>query len=106
MAPVPTFYGEFIMDDVAVHPCQCPLCAAGTDHPERQLHRQLNRVLHRLDEQQRRWVAGLESKKMGHGGDTRVALITGLERRPTDRVRRPGAGRPAVKKKLRRSSRT
>ena len=110
------------MDDVAVHPCQCPLCAAGTDHPERQLHRQLNRVLHRLDEQQRRWVAGLESKKMGHGGDTRVALITGLhvdtirrgreeldadlEGRPTDRVRRPGAGRPAVKKKLRRSSRT
>jgi hypothetical protein len=68
----------------------------------------------RLDEQQRRWVAAIESKKIGYGGDTAVARITGLHvdtirrsreeldaqlaDRPTDRVRQPGAGRPAVKK--------
>lgn len=81
----------------------------------------MNLLLQRLDEQERRWVAGLESKKIGHGGDTRVARITGLHvdtirrgreeldaglsDRPTDRVRRPGAGRPAVKKTIRPSSR-
>jgi hypothetical protein len=76
----------------------------------------------RLDEQQRRWLAALESKKAGYGGDTLLALITGLhvdtirrgreeldaglDGRPTDRVRNPGAGRPPGKKKSRRPSRT
>jgi hypothetical protein len=76
----------------------------------------------RLDEQQRRWLAALESKKVGHGGDTLVSLITGLHvdtirrgreeldsdlcGRPTNRLRHPGAGRPAVKKKTPRSSQT
>jgi hypothetical protein len=71
----------------------------------------------RLDEQQRRWLAALESKKLGYGGDTLLALITGLhvdtirrgreeldadlDSRPTDRVRKPGAGRPPGKKKRR-----
>jgi hypothetical protein len=69
----------------------------------------------RLDEQQRRWFAALESNKAGYGGDTLFALITGLhvdtirsgreeldaelQGRPTDRVRRPGAGRPSREKK-------
>jgi hypothetical protein len=69
----------------------------------------------RLDEQQRRWLAALESKKVGHGGDTLLASITGLhvdtirrgrqeldaglQGRPTDRVRLPGAGRPPAPKK-------
>ena len=76
----------------------------------------------RLDEQQRRWLAAFESQKLGYGGDTALALITGLhvdtirrgreeldaglDGRPTERVRRPGAGRPPGKKKTRRSSRT
>jgi hypothetical protein len=110
------------MDDNAVHQCQCPDCLSDTDHPERLLHEQMNVLLQRLDEQQRRWFAGLESKKIGHGGDTIVARITGLHvdtirrgreeldaglaDRPTDRVRRPGAGRPPLKKKTRPSSRT
>jgi len=69
----------------------------------------------RLDEQQRRWFAALESQKLGYGGDTVLALITGLHvdtirrgreeldaelaGRPADRVRNPGAGRPPGKKK-------
>ena len=110
------------MDGRAMHHCECPACVSGHDHPERKLHHQLNLLLHRLNEQQRRWVAALESEKIGHGGDTRVALITGLhvdtirrgreeldadlDDRPLDRVRNPGAGRPAVKKKIPRSSKT
>jgi hypothetical protein len=82
----------------------------------------MNRLASRLDEQQRRWFAALESRKRGHGGDARVALILGLHvdtirrgreelddglaDRPTDRIRKPGAGRPPVEKKIRNSSRT
>jgi hypothetical protein len=107
------------MDDTPLHSCQCPACLSGGDPPERLLHRQLNVLLRRLDEQQRRWVAAWESKKIGYGGDTVVAQITGLHvdtirrgreeldadlaGRPTDRVRLSGAGRPAVKKKIRPS---
>ncbi len=109
------------MADIELHQCQCPHCAAGHDHPDRALHHQINVLFGRLDEQQRRWVAALESKKIGHGGDTLVALIVGLHvdtirrgrqeldadlaERPTDRIRNPGAGRPPVKKKTRSSSR-
>jgi hypothetical protein len=76
----------------------------------------------RLDEQQRRWLAALESKKAGYGGDTLLAQITGLHvdtirrgreeldtdlrERPRNRIRRPGAGRPPVKKKIPPSSAT
>jgi hypothetical protein len=104
----------------AVHECGCPDCVAGRDHPDRLLHRNLNLVLSRLDEQQRRWLVALESQKLGHGGDKRLAQITGLhpdtirrgreeldaelDGRPLDRVRNPGAGRPSVKKKIRPSS--
>jgi hypothetical protein len=110
------------MDDTTIHQCRCPACCGDDDHPERSLHEQINLLLHRLDEQQRRWFAGLESRKIGHGGDTIVARITGLHvdtirrgreeldaglaDRPTDRVRRPGAGRPPVQKKIRPLSRT
>jgi len=108
------------MDDNPLHSCQCSACASGADHPERRLHHQMNVLLHRLNEQQRRWVAAWESKKIGYGGDLLVSRITGLhvdtirrgreeldadlDGRPTDRVRLPGAGRPAVQKKTRRSA--
>lgn len=39
----------------------------------------------RLDEQQRRWLAALESKNLGHGGDTLLSQITGLH---VDTIRR------------------
>jgi hypothetical protein len=102
-----------------VRPCGCPDCQAGRDHPERALHHNLNLVLSRLDEQQRRWLVALESQKIGHGGDKRLSEITGLhpdtirrgreeldaelEGRPSDHIRSPGAGRPPVKKKTRPS---
>ena len=102
------------MADIAIPECRCPAGAGGDDHPDRELHRQMNLLRSRLDEQQRRWFAALESKKVGHGGDTLVALIPGLhidssrrgreeldadlQGRPTERIRQPGAGRPPVRK--------
>jgi hypothetical protein len=71
-----------------------------------------------LNEKQRRLYAGLESLKLGHGGDAHIASILGLNphtvakgRRelmgadltPIDRLRAPGAGRPAQEKKRRKS---
>jgi hypothetical protein len=99
----------------AVHECRCAACGAG-DHADREDHRQLNVLLGRLDEQQRRWVAAREAMRLGHGGFERIAAITGLHpetirrgrdelddelrERPTDRVRRPGGGRPLAEKKI------
>jgi hypothetical protein len=99
----------------AVHDCGCAACRTG-EHPEREDHRQLNLLLSRLDEQQRRWVAAREAKRLGHGGFQRIAEITGLHpetirrgrdelndelrNRPTDQVRLPGGGRPRVEKKI------
>ena len=51
------------MTDVVIHTCQCAACAGG-DHAARRLHHQLNLLMSRLDEQQRRWLAALESKKV------------------------------------------
>ena len=101
--------------ECSVRDCACAACQA-RDHPEREDHRYLNLILSRLDEQQRRWVAGREARRRGHGGIQQVAKITGLhpetirigrdelkqdlEGRPTDRVRLPGGGRPCVEKKI------
>jgi hypothetical protein len=103
--------------ELVVHDCGCADCQAG-DHREREDHRQLNLLLSRLDEQQRRWVAGREAMRLGHGGFQRIAEITGLHPetirrgrdelndelrdRPTNRVRLPGGGRPRAEKKIRR----
>lgn len=71
-----------------------------------------------LDEKQRRLYAGLESMRIGRGGDRRIAEWTGLDahtvakgRRELQeqdvklgRVRRVGSGRPPVEKKRPKSS--
>lgn len=98
--------------------CQCPQCQQPGDHPERILHQQMNLLLSRLDEAQRRWYVALESNRLGHGGDRRLAQITGLDEKtirrgraelaasladcPPDRVRPPGGGRLPIEKKIRR----
>lgn len=95
--------------------CQCPRCQQEADHPERELHWQMNLLCSRLDEQQRRWYVALESNRIGHGGDRLLSHITGLDEktirrgreelavsladRPAEGVRQPGGGRPSVEKK-------
>jgi hypothetical protein len=61
-----------------VHHCACVRCSQPEDHPDKGLHHQLNLLLSHLSEQQRRWVAAYESKRLGRGGRTLVSLITGL----------------------------
>ena len=103
------------MQDATVHQCQCPDCIQAADHPNKELHRQMNLLLSRLDERQRRWYVALESQRLGHGGDRLLSLITGVNVRtirrgrqelegslkdvPVGRIRRVGAGRPTVEKK-------
>ena len=70
-------------------------------------------LLENLNEQQRRLYLGLESIRLGHGGDRCIAQITGVDVKTiargrseletrnitADRIRRVGAGRPSLKKK-------
>jgi hypothetical protein len=102
----------------AIAQCQCPRCQQSDDHPERAFHQQINLLLSRLDEAQRRWYVALESNRIGHGGDRLLAQITGLDEQtirrgraelaasladcPVGRIRRPGGGRPPLEKKVRR----
>jgi hypothetical protein len=99
--------------------CQCPMCQQEGEHPDRELHRHINLLFSRLDEQQRRWFVALEADRIGHGGDRLLSQITGLDEKtirrgreelatsladlPPERVRRAGGGRPKVEKKIRRS---
>ena len=105
-----------------VHLCQCPTCLQEEPRSDQPVHRRMNLLMSRLDEQQRRWYAALEAQNVGHGGDALLSLITGLhvdtirrgreeladglQERPADRVRLPGGGRPPAEKKIRSSSRT
>lgn len=71
-------------------------------------------ILDQLNEKHRRWVAGLLSEMIGHGGTQRISSLIGLDPKTirrgrielqqglegysTDRVRRGGGGRPPLKK--------
>jgi len=73
----------------------------------------LQALLSALNEKQRRLYLGFESLKLGHGGDIRIARISGVNVKTVargraelqagdvsmDRIRAAGAGRPSVKKK-------
>ncbi len=70
-----------------------------------------------LDEKQRRLYAGLESHKYGHGGDSKIAGILGLDNHTVakgrqeilsgqmerERIRQTGGGRKRIEKKRRES---
>jgi hypothetical protein len=104
------------MENRPIYHCRCRACRSHQDSPTKQLHAHINLLVSTLDEHQRRLYVGLESQRLGHGGDRRLAEITGLSvatiaagRReletvqPSPRVRTPGGGRPPVEKKTRRS---
>lgn len=105
------------MSAIAVSVCQCPRCQAGETHPDRVVHAQMNLLLSRLGEPERRWYAAVEANRLGHGGTRLVAQITGLDEKtirrgqaevagsladvPVKRQRRAGGGRLPVEKKIR-----
>lgn len=69
----------------------------------------------KLSEPQKRWFAALESERLGYGGTKAVCelfemspttvsrgrreLDNGLTEYPSDRIRKPGSGRPKSEKK-------
>lgn len=100
-----------------VRACQCARCVLPGPHPERELHRQMNVLLSRLDEAQRRWYLAVEAERLGVGADRLLYEITGVDEKtirrgreevsgsladqPRDHVRQPGGGRPPAQKKIR-----
>jgi hypothetical protein len=102
------------MGSRVIHQCQCQACQIGNEAMRKQ-HEQLNLLMSRLDEQQRRWMAALEAKRLGHGGTQMLSAITGLDintirrgrreldegltKRPVERIRVAGGGRKRVEKK-------
>lgn len=107
--------GWVMQEATKVQQCACCNCTGSEIHADQLRHHQINLLISRLNEQERRWFVALESKRIGHGGDTFMSQVTGLhvetirrgrreldsdlQERPVDRIRLPGGGRPSVKKK-------
>ena len=102
---------------IPVHPCSCSACQTASASPDAAHHRQINLLLSRLTEPQRRWyVASLLAAPTGPSA-THLATITGLSlptiRRgvlelaaglpdaPPTRQRQPGGGRPRAEMEIR-----
>jgi hypothetical protein len=100
-------YKSHEKDVPAIGRCSCPECLREPDGAVAREHRAINRIIACTDERSRRLVAGFLARLYGHGGITRLARITGLDRNtiargrreldqadvlPPDRVRRPGGG--------------
>jgi hypothetical protein len=98
-----------------IHVCQCADCVQPEEHSNKQIHKQMNLLLSRLDEQQRRWYVAVETNRIGHGSLSWLSLIMGMDEktiqrgqqeieqglveRPSVQVRLSGAGPPRVEKK-------
>lgn len=100
------------------HQCECEVCKADGDEATRHYHQQINLLLSRLNEPQRRWYVGVLSAAADSPSDRQLALITGLDEKtiqrgrhelagdladtPPTRQRRVGGGRPRAEKKTQR----
>jgi hypothetical protein len=98
-----------------VHRCTCDACTAGTDPALARRHHQMNLLLSRMTEPQRRWYVGMLADDPQGPTMSELARITGLDRKtiqlgrteiagdladhPLTRQRRPGGGRPRAEKK-------
>ena len=85
---------------------------AGIEMPD-EMSESMRLLLSVLNEKQRRLYLGLESMRLGHGGDAKISRITGVNVKTiafgrcqlqagnidVDRIREVGGGRPSVKKK-------
>jgi hypothetical protein len=104
------------MSDQAIHACECAICQRQSDEAVVVYHRQLNLLLSRLNEPQRRWQVGLLSLEPNSPSDEELSRISGLDEKtirrgrrelegeladvPSARQRRQGGGRPAAEKKM------
>ena len=103
-------------DAPAIHTCECAACQAGTDAALTVQHPQINLLLSRLTESQRRWYVGWLSQLPDAPPDRQLALITGVTRPtiqrgrrelaaglvdlPPGHLRHSGGGRRASEKKI------
>lgn len=103
---------------MAVHQCECAICQAGQDAEMMAYHRQINLVLSRLGEAERRWYMASLSSGPGAPSDTVLAQISGLSDKTIARGRQEleaglkdnaegrqrhrGGGRKKAEKKTRR----
>jgi len=61
--------------------CICPICQSMLEHPEKTLHQQINLIMSLMNARQRRLFAAFQAQQLGYGGITRMAEITGLDRK-------------------------
>ncbi len=100
-----------------IRACQCAGCQGAAPFAGREHHRQMNLLLSRLNEAQRRWYVAVEAQRLGPGADRLLYQITGMDEKTirrgrreladaqgepsAGRVRQPGGGRPPVEAKTR-----
>jgi hypothetical protein len=101
-----------------VHDCECQVCQQPSNLEIVRYHRQINLLLSRLNEPQRRWYVAVLSQEPDAPSDGQLSQITGLDEKtiwrgrqelnadllnvPVDRQRTVGGGRPTAEKKTRR----
>ena len=101
----------------SLHKCECSVCQQQTDAEIVRYHRQVNLLLSRLAEPQRRWYVGVLSQEPDSPSDAQLSLITGIDEKtirrgrqeieydllnaPLDRQRQTGGGRLLSEKKIR-----
>jgi hypothetical protein len=101
----------------SLHQCECSVCQQQTDEEIVRYHRQVNLLLSRLAELQRRWYVGVLSQEPDSPSDAQLSLITGIDEKtirrgrqemeddllnvPLDRQRQTGGGRLLSEKKTR-----
>ncbi len=99
-----------------IHECQCAVCQTGTDPVIQEHHRQMNVLMSKLNEAQRRWYVGSLSQRKDGPSDRELSRITGLAPKTirrgrrelatsvaeelVDRQRHVGGGRPPAEKKM------
>jgi len=65
-----------------INHCVCPICQRGDPyHPKHIQHRQINLLMSTMNARQRRLFATYEAERIGLGGISQLARITGLDRK-------------------------
>ncbi len=99
-----------------VRRCTCAICQAGSDPQLARHHHQINLLLSRMSEPQRRWYVASLAEQPNAPSLSDLARITGLDPKtiqlgrhelaadlvdqPPTRQRRPGGGRHRAEKKI------
>lgn len=102
---------------MTVHQCECEICKTGSKAETVHYHQQINLLLSRLTEPQRRWYVGVLSQQPESSSDRQLSLISGLDEKTIRRgrnelkqdleellplqQRRDGGGRWSAEKKTR-----